>query len=79
MSDDRDRCPSVRGTAEYGGRVRSPFERQSPRLGVGPVRWLEAHDRAVQIIIPRPSEMPRRQGEIHNWPLIDRPRHGDGK
>jgi hypothetical protein len=40
MSDDRDRCPSVRGTAEYGGRVRSPFERQSARLGVGPVRWL---------------------------------------
>ena len=40
MSDDRDRCPRVRGTAEYGGRVRSPFERQSARLGVGPVRWL---------------------------------------
>ena len=37
MSDDRDRCPRVRGTAEYCGRVRSPFERQSPRLGVGPV------------------------------------------
>jgi hypothetical protein len=38
MSDDRDRCSRVRGTAEYGGRVRRPFERQSPRLGVGPVR-----------------------------------------
>src|SRR5438105_4585271 len=37
MSDDCDRCPRVRGTAEYGGRVRSPFERQSPRLGIGPM------------------------------------------
>jgi hypothetical protein len=58
MSDDRDRCPSVRGTAEYGGRVRSPFERQSPRLGVGPVRWLEAR-RSVQIIGVRALDLDR--------------------
>ena len=59
MSADRDRCPSVRGTAEYGGRVRSPFERQSPRQGVGPVRGLEAHRRSVQIIGVRALDLDR--------------------
>jgi hypothetical protein len=38
MSDDRNRRARVRGTAEYGGRLRSPFERQSPRLGGGSMR-----------------------------------------
>ena len=59
MSADRDRCPSVRGTAEYGGRVRSPFERQSPRLGVGPVRGLKPHRRSVQIVGVRALDLDR--------------------
>ena len=56
MSDDRDRCPRVRGTAEYGGRVRSAFERQSPRQGVGPVRGLA---RISHTIFARSSKVER--------------------
>ena len=38
MSDDRDGYPHGRDPADYGERVRSPFDRQCLRLGVGSVR-----------------------------------------
>ena len=70
MSDDRNRRARVRGTAEYGGRLRSPFERQSPRQGVGPVRGLEAHRRSVQKHMK--SDSPHRwdSSEHHEPPSV---------
>jgi hypothetical protein len=38
MSDDRHGHPHGRDPADYGERVRSPFDRQRLRLGVGSAR-----------------------------------------
>jgi hypothetical protein len=59
MPDDRDGYPHGRDTADYGERVRSPFDRQRLRLGAGPVRRLEADRHSVQIVGVRALDLHR--------------------